>query len=150
MAKKFDKDLYNTCDPKGKQVALLLMNHYGYKLKDDSEAYKERDIIVTKDGKDIWVEAECSPSWKSKHWPQSWDMTCPYRKADSKASLYIRTNANLTSAIVVPMSTVHSSPVIIKDTIYTKNEKFFNTSFSDCDFFDLSDPDKTKNRYILS
>lgn len=148
--KSFDRTLYDKCDPKGKAAAIKLMAHFGYTVKDDTEAYKDRDIILTKDGNDIWVEAECSPSWKCKHWVSYWDMTCPTRKKESKAKLYIRTNSDTSTAIVVPMKTVHNSPIITKNTIYTKNESFYNVNIDECDIFDLSNIDKTKSRYILS
>lgn len=149
-SKKFDRELYNQCDNKGKQVAIQLLQHFGYTLKDDSEAFKDRDLIMTKDNEDVWVEAEYSPSWKSTTWPSHWEMTCPARKNKSKAHLYIRTNASQTTAIVVPMQKVHSANVIRKDTYYTKNESFYSLPIDDCDVFVLSEPGKTNNRYIKS
>ena len=53
-------------------------------------------------------------------------MSVPYRKKDSKADFYVRTNATGSALFFCPMSDVHNSPVIVKDTCYTKNERFFN------------------------
>ena len=146
--KPFSKSLYDECDNKGKQMSIKLMQSFGYTLKDDSEAFCDRDIIMTKDGKDVWVEAEISPAWKYDYWPSSWNMTCPTRKKRSKAHLYIRANADLTCACVVPMQDVLCSPTLIKDTKYTKNEEFFNIPIDKCDFFNLSDVHKTNSRYF--
>lgn len=148
--KKFSKSDYDKYDNKGKQVAIKLITHFGWTLKDDSEAFSDRDLIFTKDGKDVWVEAEYSPSWKLSYWPRRWGMTCPTRKKKSLAHLYIRTNESQTVAIVVPMAKVHDAPIIIKDTSYTKDETFYSVHIDECDVFDLSEPDKTNNRYILS
>lgn len=148
MAKKFDRDLYNKCDPLGKNSSINLMTSFGYTLKDDTEVYKLRDFIMTKDGKDVWVEAEYSPSWKTKHWPSNWKSTCPARKQHSKAELYIRINADQTTALVIPMAKVLASPIIKKTTQYTVDEPFYHFSVDDCDVFDLSDPQQTNSRYF--
>jgi len=146
--KTFSRSLYTECDTKGKQASIKLLESFGYTLKDDTEAYKERDIIMTKDNVDVWIEAEYSPSWKSNTWPSFWSLTCPYRKKDSKAHLYIRINESSSTAIVIPMEMVHSSPVIRKDTKYTVNERFFKLDLNDCDVFNLSNVDITTSRYI--
>jgi hypothetical protein len=144
--KPFDRELYDRCNQKGCNAALNLLSKYGYTLYDATERYKIWDLVLIKDGKLLKVEAEVSLSWKREDaWQGFPSLTCPYRKKDSKADLYIMTNSTQTCLAVIPMAHVKSCPIIRKNTKYTTNEQFFNISLQDVDFHTTT---SSENRYI--
>jgi hypothetical protein len=148
MSKPFSRDLYNKHNGPGIQAAVQFLSNYGYTLYDDTEAYKSHDLIFKKDDRLIKVEVEHSTSWKCPTSWQGWSfVTCPYRKKDSKADLYLMFNEPFTGVGVIQMKQVHDSFVIRKNTKYTKDEPFFSTPNQHYDFFFNNTPEK-ENRYL--
>ena len=129
MSKKFCPRLYKENDDKGKQTALHFFKQLGYTLYDDREAYKSHDFIVSKNNEKQKVEVEVARSWTTLAFPYP-NMTIPYRKKDSKADVFIQTNLNGSALIMCPMKSVLNARVITKNTIYTKDEKFFSLPIS--------------------
>lgn len=123
--KQFDRKLYDKYNEHGIQVAVSFLRQLGYEPINFDECFKSHDFIVKKDGRTYKVECEVSAKWTSRQFPYRY-MSVPYRKKDSKADFYIRTNPAGSSLLFLPMAKVLSSPTIRKDTTYTKNEQFFN------------------------
>jgi len=145
---KFTKELYDKYNPMGCNAAVEFLKHFGYELHDATESYKSHDIVVKKDNKFLKIEVEVSTNWKKEdEWQGYPSVSCPYRKKASKSDLYIRFNNTCTGCLVVPMSVVHSSPTILKNSKFCENERFFDIAVSDCDFFFDALP-TTQNRYI--
>lgn len=138
MYKPFSQALYDENNKKGIQIANDFLTSQGYKFVNDIEAYKSHDFIVQKDNKTYKVEVEISKIWNTIRFPFK-SMTVPYRKKDSQADLFIQTNVFGNSLHMCPMTVVKASPVIRKDTRYTKNEPFFNVSLNSLQHFILED-----------
>lgn len=136
--KKFDRALYEQCDTFGKTVAKKFMSQEGYKLTSEVEAYKSHDLIFAKDGKHCKVEVEMNLRWMTQNYPYQ-TLTVPYRKKDSKADFYIMVSKNGEGLLTIPMAEILSAPTIVKDTRYTKQERFFCLPISNARIYFLQD-----------
>jgi len=134
MSKPFSRQLYIENNQRAINKTTEILSHYKYHLYDSSEAFKSHDAIYKRNNEFLKVEVEVSSSWNTTHFPFP-VLTCPYRKAQSKADLYIIYNHDLSSYGIIPMKQVHTSPIIKKNTKYTKDEPFFNIHLSDVDFY---------------
>jgi len=131
MAKAFSQKLHDenkfveqvTCD--------LLVNHTGFVLRtplnQQTEQYKKCDYEGYYNLKKVRVEAERKLVWTIKgKWMPQWDtIDVPYRKCESEADLFIMANKDCNTFAIIPMKDILESPVIVKNTTYTKSEKFF-------------------------
>lgn len=131
---KFSQDRYNQFNDFGIKTATSFLESQGYRFINATESYKSHDFIVEKDGKNYKIEVEVSRIWKQQPFPFK-NMTVPYRKKDSQAHFFIQTNVFGNYLNFCPMSIVKSSDIIMKDTCYTTNEKFFNVSLSKLEQF---------------
>jgi len=136
--KKFDQALYNECDTLGKNVTKRFMADEGYELTSEVEAYKSHDLIFTKDGKECKVEVEINRRWTTRHYPAR-TMTVPFRKRFSKADLYIMVSKNGEALLTIPMANVLKADTIVKDTCFTKGERFFCLPISAVRLYYLED-----------
>lgn len=127
--KPFCRNLYEQYNEMGIETAIHFLAQHGYEVTDRKESYKAWDFRVKKEGKEYGVEVEVTEKWIYKMFPYPY-MSVPYRKKDSKADFYIRINRNGNALIFIPMSQVLSAPVIVKNTCYTTDEKFFNLKSS--------------------
>lgn len=123
--KKFNKSLYEKYDALGKETVKHFMNQMGYTLVSEEEAYKSHDLIITKGDDELRVEIQVCTSWKTLKFPYP-TINMPIRKKANTCDLFITVNHNGSALLVIPMETMLRSPVITKDTCYTKGEKFFN------------------------
>lgn len=130
MAKCFSRQDYDQFNQLGIDTATHFLKQRGYTVVDTTECYKSHDFIVEKNGERLKIEAEVSRNWKTTFFPYP-TMSVPYRKKDSKADLYIRSNLPGTALFCVPMNQVHSAERIVKDTCCTKGEMFFNLPVKD-------------------
>lgn len=124
-SKKFDKDLYEKYDTLGKQIVKSFMIQNGYQLVSEEEAYKSHDLIFAKNGDDVKVEVQVCRSWQTVGFPYE-TINMPIRKKLTTSNLFVTVSRNGSSLLIVPMETILASPIITKDTCYTKGEKFFN------------------------
>lgn len=132
--KRFSQSLYDQNDKFGKTTALKFLEEQGYELVDDSEAYRSHDFIVKKDNKLYKIEVEVSRIWKDTPFPFR-TMTVPHRKQHSQADFFVQTNVLGNYLNFCPMSHVLGANVIMKDTCYTTNEKFFSVPLSNLQQF---------------
>lgn len=138
MNKKFDRGLYDKYNQHGIQVGVSFLRQLGYNPVDFDEAYKSHDFITEKDGQNYKVECEVSSQWKAVQFPYRC-MSIPYRKKDSNAEFYIRTNPSGTALYCMRMRDVFKAPVIYKNTTYTTNEPFFNVDTETLTLYVLED-----------
>lgn len=136
--KTFSPSLYEKYNQQGIQVAVSFLLQLGYEPTNFDECYKSHDFVVSKDGQTYKVECEVTAKWVNRQFPYKC-MSVPYRKKDSKADFYVRTNPTGTALLFMPMSKVFAAPVIQKDTTYTKNEKFFNVDVDGLTLYYLED-----------
>ena len=123
--KKFDRDLYEKYDTLGKQTVKHFMKQLGYRLVSEEEAYKSHDLVFEKNGDECRVEVQVCRSWETIRFPYA-TINMPFRKKNNTCDLFVTVNRNGGALLIIPMETMLSSPVIKKDTCYTKEEKFFN------------------------
>jgi hypothetical protein len=142
--KPFDKKLYKENNQKAINESKLLFEQFGYKLLSSKEAYKDWDFLVEKNNKTIPVEVEIKKVWtKQGEWQGYSTVDIPYRKAESKAELFIMFNSLINTLLFCRMKDIINSPVDYKDTIYTKHEPFFNV---EVDKFFLME--KQENKWV--
>lgn len=132
--KQFNRQLYNTYDTMGKNIAISFLTALGYRIENTDEAYGSHDFVVSKDGIEKKVEVECKTSWKGVAFPYN-THSVPYRKLCSNADIFIQVNASGDCLATCPMKDVKTSPVIRKNTIYTQNEAFFNVPVSKLTYY---------------
>ena len=140
MNKKFSYDLFDEYNNRGIQVAVSFLRQLGYKPINFDEAYKSHDFVVEKDGQTYKIECEVTQKWITTAFPYRY-MSIPYRKKDSKADYYIRSNNQGTALYFLPMKDILSAEVINKDTIYSTNEPFFNLSVKNLKLYYFEDGD---------
>lgn len=136
--KVFDRKLYEECDTFGKAVAKRFMKQEDYELVDDTEAYRSHDLIFMKDGQPVKIEVEINRRWTSRYYPYA-TVTVPYRKRYSQADLYIMISKNGEGLLTIPMKEVLRADTIVKDTCFTKGERFFSFPQSKARFYFLRD-----------
>lgn len=121
---EFSRSLYNTYDVLGKDTAQNFFRQQGYTITDTSEAYGSHDFIMERDGKSVKVEVEVKRGWKTLHFPfPTHDV--PHRKHTSKADIFVQVNHNGSALAYCPMAAVKASKTYVKNTCYTRNERFF-------------------------
>ena len=135
---KFSRELYNQYNDFGIKTATSFLTSQGYRFVNAIEGYKSHDFIVEKDGKQYKIEVEVSRIWKKQPFPFK-TMTVPYRKKDSQAHFFVQTNVFGNYLNFCPMSVVKGSEIIVKDTCYTTNEKFFSVPLSNIEQFIFRD-----------
>lgn len=123
--KPFNKQLYEQYDALGKQSVKSFMKQLGYKLVSEDEAFKSHDLVFEKNGDEIRVEVQVCTSWNSLKFPYA-TMNMPIRKKHNTCDLFVTVSKTGSALIIISMETMLSSPVITKDTCYTRGEKFFN------------------------
>lgn len=133
MEKPFDRNLYLENDHRAKQAAANLMIDQGFTLEtplqNQVEQYKKWDFVIRRnsDGQQVTVETEVKKVWdRSGVWQGFQTIDIPGRKRHSQANVFIMINKHFDTAAVTTMHLIHQSPVTVKDTIYTQNERFFN------------------------
>jgi len=123
--KAFSPALYKKYNEHGIRVGTSFLRQLGYEPYNFDESYSSHDFIVKKNGQTFKVECEVTEKWLYRQFPYQY-MSVPYGKKENQSDFYIRTNPAGTSLFFMPMKDVFDAPVIRKDTIYTKNEPFFN------------------------
>lgn len=140
MNKPFCRKSYEENNENGIKTSMSLLNQFGYETVDTSEAYSDRDYIVSKKGISYKIEAEMSHSWTTLddipgNW---WYVSVPYRKRHSGADLFILVNHSMTAVAVARMSEVKKSEVKEKFVFSTNmTEAFFNVPLSAFNVYSL-------------
>jgi hypothetical protein len=129
MSKPFDRKLYAENDKFAKDVVSdFMLREHGAVPVPDIERYKDWDLVFEEpSGRLATAEVERKVVWtKDGEW-QGWPtVDIPYRKKDSKADFFMMVNKNGTALMLITVADIKKSPVIVKDTKYTKQEKFFS------------------------
>jgi hypothetical protein len=133
MRKPFSKELYDQDDVAKHQVIKLLKAN-GYDAEVNPEQYGI-DVLATRDGIDYQVEVEVKHNWKG---PKFQFPTLHYserkRKFLSKpdTTWFVTLNHERTHAYFVPGTALVEGQVVVKNTIYTENERFIEVRITDC------------------
>lgn len=138
MSKPFSKKLYDGNDGAKHQVVNWLKGQ-GFHAYINPNQYGI-DVLADKNDKHYEFEVEVKHNWKGKTFPFD-DIDFPTRKLKvAKPTLqnfFVMLNHERNRVLIISGKTFLSSPVITKDTIYTKNESFVRVLTSNAKFFDL-------------
>lgn len=148
MYKKFSKELYDESNMVAMNAAVTILEticdgkvyRLDVPLHMQKESYKSHDFVISrlhdKGTTNVYVEAERKRVWSaSGKWEGFKTIDVPYRKAESKANLFVMTNNSGDTAALARMSDIISSPVESKKTIYTDEEKFFKVGLDKFKFY---------------
>jgi hypothetical protein len=140
MSKPFSKSLYETNDGAKHQIVTWLKTQ-GFKAWINPDQYGI-DVLADKNSKRYEFEVEVKHNWRGKTFPYD-EIDFPSRKLKvAKSTLenfFVMLNHERNSVLVISGKTFLSSPIIQKDTIYTKNESFVRIPTNQAKFFDLPD-----------
>jgi len=134
MSKRFDQELYNKDDAAKFFVIDFFTERYGFNVYVNPDEYGI-DLIVENDRGTFGLEVEVKHNWRTVKFPFD-SIHFAYRKikfAKDPANVhFIMLSHNWTWALLVDGETFASSPIVIKDTIYSRNEKFIEVPSSKC------------------
>lgn len=139
MSKKFDQGLYDADDPAKEFVIAFFQTRYGYIAYVNPDPYGI-DLIIENERGTFELEVEVKHGWKGT--------TFPYRSLHFAARKikfaqnpdnvhFITLNHNWTYGIITSGLVIKESRIVIKDTIYTKNEKFIEVPIDKCHIIKL-------------
>lgn len=104
------------------------------------------DVLADKDGVQLRIEVEVKHNWKGPNFQYE---TLHYSDRKRKFlefpenTYFVTLNHERTHALMVSGRILSEAPTIVKDTIYTKGEKFIEVMTSDCQLIhmpQLEDP----------
>jgi hypothetical protein len=142
VAKKpFSQSLYDN-DDNAKEQIVKWLNSQGWNAWVNPDQYGI-DILSTDPlGLEHKFEVEIKHNWKGPVFKYS---TLHYSERKRKFlttpenTSFVTLNHERTHILLVPGRVLSEAPTIIKDTIYTKGEKFIEVSVSDCSLEDLKE-----------
>lgn len=126
VSKPFSQELYDRDDAAKEFVISLFTTRYGWLVYVNPDQYGI-DLIVENERGVFELEVEVKHNWKGQKFPYQ---TVHFAARKLKFAKnpenvnFIMLNDDWTYAIVIDGPTFASSPIIKKDTIYTKNERF--------------------------
>ena len=125
MKKRFSQELYDRDDfAKELVIRFLQQNSFIAWVNEDQYGI---DVIAEKDGDVFEIEVEVKHNWKGKDFPyDSVHFSERKRKfiKPSKFNVFWMLNDDWSWALLIDGLQMSEAPVIVKDTIYTTNEKF--------------------------
>ena len=130
MSKPFDRELYDRDDAAKEFVITYFTERYGFLVYVNPDQYGI-DLIVENERGTFELEVEVKHNWKGKRFPfQSVHFAARKLKfAQHPDNVhFIMLNDDWTYALLIDGPTFASSPIIRKDTIYTRNERFVEVS----------------------
>lgn len=125
MKKRFSQELYDRDDfAKELVIRFLQQNSFIAWVNEDQYGI---DVIAEKDGDVFEIEVEVKHNWKGRDFPyDSVHFSERKRKfiKPSKFNVFWMLNDDWSWALLIDGLQMSEAPVIVKDTIYTTNEKF--------------------------
>jgi hypothetical protein len=143
MNKPFSPTLYAQNDD-AKLLVIDYLKANGFLAKVNPDQYGI-DLLARniQTSQNYELEVEVKHNWKGPRFQFS-TLHFPGRKLkfvkDSKTTVFFILNHERTHAYWVDGTVLSKSPVVTKDTIYTKNEQFIEVSLGGCKVIDLSEP----------
>jgi hypothetical protein len=140
--KPFSPELYSN-DDNAKDLLIALLDSNGWKAWVNPDQYGIDVLSTDPYGDDTSFEVEVKHNWKG---PKFQYDTLHYsdRKRkflkDPHRTFFVTFNHERTHAMIVPGLLLAAAPTIIKNTIYTNNEKFIEVKASECALIDLGEP----------
>lgn len=137
--KPFNPDLYDT-DDNAKDQWIAFLKSMSWTAWVNPDQYGIDVLSVDPDGNERQYEVEVKHNWRG---PKFKYETLHYSDRKRKflnnpeKTFFVTMNHNRTHALVVGGLELLHSPTIIKDTIYTNNEKFIEVSINDCSLLQI-------------
>jgi hypothetical protein len=135
--KPFDSDLYNADDP-AKDYVIEWLTSKGYTAEVNPDQYGI-DLLTSRNGKQSGIEVEVKHNWQGYKFPYR-TVHISGRKLkffQDDNNFLLMLNHDWSAALSFTAEEIRKATLIIKDTIYTKAEKFIEL------------PTHTANRYRL-
>lgn len=136
--KPFSERLYDK-DDNAKDLWIEWLNANDYKAEVNPDQYGI-DVLASKDGKEYQFEVEVKHNWKGPRFRYDTlhysDRKRKFLKDPSNTS-FVTFNHERTHALVVPGAVLADAPTIVKNTIYTSNEKFIEVLTAQCELVDM-------------
>lgn len=126
MSKPFSQELYDKDDAAKEFVITFFTERYGFLVYVNPDQYGI-DLIVENERGTFELEVEVKHNWKGKVFPFR---TVHFAARKIKFAKhpdnvhFIMLNDDWTYALLIDGITFSNSPIIRKDTIYTRNERF--------------------------
>ena len=139
MSKPFSQELYNRDDAAKQYVIGFFTAKYGWLVYVNPDQYGI-DLIVENERGVFELEVEVKHNWKGRNFPyQTIHFAARKLKfAKNPANVnFIMLNSKWNMGLVIDGETFASSPIISKDTIYTKNEKFVEVPVAKGTFIEM-------------
>jgi hypothetical protein len=140
--KPFSPELYGE-DDNAKDLLIAYLESSGWKAWVNPDQYGIDVLSVDPYGDEVELEVEVKHNWKG---PKFQYDTLHYsdRKRkflkDPGHTFFVTFNHERTHALFVPGLLLNEAPTIVKDTIYTRNEKFIEVIASECTLVDIGEP----------
>lgn len=138
--KPFSKRLYENDDnAKDQFVEYLRENNYEAWINPDRYGI---DVLAHKDGIDYMYEVEVKHNWKGPDFQYD---TLHYSDRKRKFldtpdnTAFVTFNDDRTHVLLVRGPVLAAAPTIVKNTIYTKDEKFIEVKVVDCELISMED-----------
>lgn len=136
--KPFSERLYNN-DDNAKDQVIEWLKSQAYEAWVNPDQYGI-DVLAHKDGKDYQFEVEVKHNWKGPRFQYDTlhysDRKRKFLKEPTNTA-FVTLNHERTHALLVPGLLLSEAPTIIKNTIYTQNEKFIEVTASECELISL-------------
>ena len=140
MFKHFDQRLYDSDDNAKELWIKYLTDVKGYKAWVNPDQFGI-DVLAEKAGEQYSFEVEVKHNWKGQAFPfRSVHFSARKRKfaLDNGRNFFIMLNHERDYALAVSGATMLNSPVVSKDTIYTKGEQFIEVATTQCSFMPVT------------
>lgn len=129
--KRFSEKLYNE-DDNAKYQVIEWLTEQGYHAYVNPDQYGI-DVIAEDEETTYFYEVEVKHNWKGEkfiysgiHWTER------KIKFANPNSFFVMLNHERTHAFMTTWDVIQKSPVIVKNTKYTSNEKFIEVDIKDC------------------
>lgn len=129
--KRFSEKLYNE-DDNAKYQVIEWLTEQGYHAYVNPDQYGI-DVIAESNEETYFYEVEVKHNWKGEkfiysgiHWTER------KIKFANPNSFFVMLNHERTHAFMTTWDVIQKSPVIVKNTKYTANEKFIEVDIKDC------------------
>jgi hypothetical protein len=143
MNKPFSPTLYAENDD-AKNLVIDFLKANGFLAKVNPDQYGIDVLAKHLDTNEKYeLEVEVKHNWRGERF-QYPTLHFPGRKQkfikNSQQTVFFILNHERTHAYWVDGTVLSKSPIVTKDTIYTKNEQFIEVSLSNCKVIDLNNP----------
>jgi len=141
MKKEFSEELHRENDARAREAVIKYVNakYPTSPVVNNNDTYGQDLVFVGGRG---FIEVEVKKVWKGEHFPWS-TLQIPRRKekfiTEVVPTFFFILNNELTHAIKVRGDDLIHCPIKTIDTIYTKNEEFFNVPRKYMEFLTLEE-----------